>query len=88
MRVKMRSAPERSTRTAMPGNFASNALPSCCGERQVHGGVEGDLALLLGRLDQRRRDRRSRRRRRAQRRGEDGRGGQRRRPLEHVAARE
>ena len=27
MRVKMRSAPERSTRTGMP-NFASNDLPS------------------------------------------------------------
>ena len=27
MRVKTRSAPERSTRTEMPGNFCSNVLP-------------------------------------------------------------
>ena len=47
MRVNTRSAPERSTRTAMPGYFASNVLAELLGELQVHRGVEGELALLL-----------------------------------------
>ena len=57
MRWNTRSAPERSTRTAMPGNFASNVLARLLGERQVHRGVEDDLAFLLRRFDQCGRDR-------------------------------
>ena len=84
MRVKMRSAPERSTRTVMPGYFASNVLPSRSANGEIHGGVEGELALLLRRLDQRGRDRRRLRRRRAQR-GSKTVGRQRGSGLEHVA---
>ena len=56
MRWNRRSEPERSTRTAMPGYFASKPCANPLGDRQVHGGVEGELAFLLRRLDQRRRD--------------------------------
>jgi hypothetical protein len=61
MRVNTRSAPERSTRTLMP-ELRLEVLAELLGELQVHGGVEDALALLLRRLDQRRRDRLGRRR--------------------------
>src|SRR5690242_21568399 len=46
------------------GIFGLERLAQPLGEGEVHGGVERALALLLRRLDQRRRDRLGRRRRR------------------------
>src|SRR5262245_2640571 len=57
MRWNTRSAPERSTRTVMPGNFRLERLGEFLRDRQIHRGVEGELAFLRGGLDQRRRDR-------------------------------
>ena len=67
------------------GKLRLEGLAELLGERQVHGGVEDELAFLLGRLDQRRRDGRGRRRRRPQRARQTARCRQRGRTFEHVA---
>src|ERR1700752_1499422 len=57
MRWNTRSAPVRSTRTAIPGYFASKAFASFSATGRVRRGVVDHLAFLLGRIDQRRCDR-------------------------------
>ena len=47
MRGNTRSAPERSTVTAMPGILLLEHLGQPLGKVEVHGGVEGERALLL-----------------------------------------
>ena len=67
------------------GKLRLECLAEAFRKRQVHGGVEGELAFLLRRLDQRWANSIGRRGRGAQRRGIERkrRGG---RPLEHVAS--
>jgi hypothetical protein len=57
------------------GKLRLERLGELLGHRQIHGGVERDLALFPGGLDQRRRDRGRGRRLRAQRTGEDRQAG-------------
>ena len=75
MRWKIRSAPERSTRTAMPGYLASNVRAEPFGGVEFERRIERHLAFLARGLDQRRRHFRRRRRGGLQRLGEQRRRG-------------
>jgi len=77
MRWKLRSAPERSTWTAMPGVLGLEGLGDLLGGPQLDRGVPHDLGVLGGRRDQRWGDR-GRGRRRGLRAGREQ-GDQRRR---------
>ena len=68
------------------GIFGLERLADLLRQLQVDRGIPGDLAFLLGGLDQRRRDRARRRRGRQHAGRERGAGGERARAYHHVAA--
>jgi hypothetical protein len=86
MRWNTRSAPDRFTRTLIPGYLASNALLSPSASGISNRRVERERTLLVGGLDHGRTQRGRLRRGRRERLGKDGAGRQHRRCPEHVAS--